>query len=82
MYVLIVSLICVLVILAYTYKEDILKEHKQFVSAKRCLDFFKVEVPKDYVIFHKNRDKYDNRFNNLEIISRAEMLNRIRKRKG
>ncbi len=29
-------------------------------------------VPEDYVIHHKNEDKHDNSFENLEILSRAE----------
>ena len=55
------------------------KQWKNFKSARECLAFFKVRVPEGYIIYHLNKDKNDNRFNNLEVISRNELLNRIRK---
>lgn len=53
------------------------KNHRNFASAKECLAYFNVEVPKGMVIFHTNGHKEDNRFTNLEIITRKEMLGRI-----
>lgn len=58
------------------------KALKSFDSAKECLGYFKTPIPKGYVIFHKNGNKSDNRFNNLEIITRKEMLARIGKKKN
>lgn len=55
------------------------KRNLNFNSAKECLAFFKVKVPEGCVIYHKNKDKKDNRFINLEVITRNELLNRIRK---
>ena len=65
--------------LARKRRREKLKEVKQFKSAKECLAFFRVKNPEGYVAFHKNGDKKDNRFNNLEIITRREMLSRIGK---
>ena len=53
-----------------------MKAHRNFETAKECLNFFGVELPKGYVAYHKNGEKKDNRFCNLEVITRAEMLRR------
>lgn len=37
-------------------------------------------IPKGYVIYHKNGDKYDDSVDNLEAITRAELLARNNKR--
>ena len=34
------------------------------------------EIPKGYVIYHKNGDSFDDRPSNLEAISRAELMKR------
>lgn len=61
----------------YKRKQELRKQYKRFTSARECLAYFGVEVPKGYVVLHKNRNKRDNFFNNLEVMSRKEMLYRI-----
>lgn len=57
------------------------KNFKEFSTAKECLTYFKVTIPDNYVVFHKDGNKKNNTFNNLDIITRKEMLDRIRWRK-
>lgn len=57
------------------------KNLKEFSSAKECLAYFEVQVPENYVIFHKDGNKKNNTFANLEVITRKEMLDKIRRRK-
>lgn len=57
------------------------KNFKEFSTAKECLVYFKVTVPENYVIFHKDGNKKNNTFINLEVITRKEMLDKIRWRK-
>lgn len=51
------------------------KATKQFKTPRECLAYFGVEIPKGMVIFHKKGNI--NTFNNLEVITRSEMLKRI-----
>ena len=60
----------------FELKQAAIRNHRNFETAKECMNFFNVEVPKGYVIFHKNGIKEDNRFCNLEVITRAEMMRR------
>ena len=89
------SIICILIIIFLIHyfqikhkkkvEKDFLnmeKELKSFASAGECLGYFDTPIPEGYVIFHKNGDKKDNRFNNLEIITRKEMLLKIGKKKN
>lgn len=60
----------------FELKQAAIRNHRNFETAKECLNFFGVELPKGYVAYHKNGEKKDNRFCNLEVITRAEMLRR------
>ena len=42
----------------------------------------KGSIKKGFIIYHKNLDSHDDRLENLEVISRAELLRRNLKRKG
>ncbi len=35
-----------------------------------------IEIPKGYIVFHKDYNKHNDDINNLEVISRAELLRR------
>lgn len=64
------------------YKLAQAKQYKNFKTPKDCLAVFRVNVPDGYVIFHKNGNKSDNTFNNLELITRTELMKRIGKKKN
>lgn len=65
----------------YKKRQELRKEYKRFTSARECLAYFGVEIPEGYVVLHKNRNKRDNFFNNLEIMTRKEMLYKIHNEK-
>lgn len=54
------------------------KQYKNFKTSRECMAAFKVKVPEDCVVFHKNGDKHDNTFNNLEVITRTELMERLK----
>lgn len=52
----------------------IMKIYDKFFNP--IIDPKRIDCPKGYVVHHKDGDKYNNRKNNLEVISRSELLKR------
>ena len=52
---------------------------KRIPYARYILQQNGVQVPKGYIVYHKDGDVYNNNINNLEVITRSELLKRNKK---
>ena len=62
-------------------RTDKIYMHRKRVSyAKYVLEQNGIEVPKGCIVYHKDGDLYNNELENLEVITRAELLARNREK--
>lgn len=57
-------------------KDNIYKFRKRIPYSRWVLLQNGIEVPKGYVVYHKDGDNTNNEFENLEVISRGELMKR------
>lgn len=59
-------------------KGKIYQHRKRIPYARYVLEQNGIEVPKGSVVYHKDGDIYNNELENLEVITRAELIKRNR----
>lgn len=60
-------------------KDKVYMHRKRIPYARYVLEQNGINVPKGNVVFHKDGDIYNNELENLEVITRAELIKRNRK---
>lgn len=60
-------------------KDKVYMHRKRIPYARYVLEQNGINVPKGSVVYHKDGDIYNNELENLEVITRAELIKRNRK---